>query len=348
MHVTKRNLGEGYIVATGVVLGAVLVGQTMQGGTTSLLWGVVWGLPAFFLVGALYWLQQLELDSEQVWGVAQYSAGGLGIGTLLVIVLDLTTAISPATTADSVLLGTTLSSLAVAGALVGVVHGLTGARQNLRLRNAVLSRVLRHNLRNDMTVLQCQLDEIEDAAGPDQQAAIERAREKVDSFVELTDKVRRASVTTDGGTTRHEPVDVSALVDRRVSALEDSHEDLDAETELSGQALAYVDSGFELVVDNVVESALSADDGPTELCIGVDTRRDSVQVYFEDHDEAIPDADLAAVAMGPETDLAHGLGVELWLVRWLVESNDGTVSFELDGDQRRITVDIDRAASGLI
>jgi sensor histidine kinase regulating citrate/malate metabolism len=71
-----------------------------------------------------------------------------------------------------------------------------------------------------------------------------------------------------------------------------------------------------------------------------------VSLQFEDPSQAIPEADLSAVASGAETDLEHGGGVELWLVHWLVEANGGTVTFESDSECTRIDVVFDRAGNG--
>ena len=343
MHVSKRSLGEGYIVGTGVVLAVVLVGQLLRSEPGAALWSLAWSVPVVVLVGAAFWLQRLDLTSEQIWTVAECSSLGLGIGTLVLFGVEIGTPAAPLSTTGSVLLGTTLSTMAVAGAFAGVTCSVHQAKLDLRRQNAVLNRVLRHNLRNDMTVVMCMLDDIDAATDQAHEETIDRAKEKIESLVRLTDKVRRASGPPTGNRDPTEPVDLAGLVERRVSELDETYPDVTIETALPGEALAYVDHSFGLVVDNIVESARSTDAAP-DLEIAVETGASTVNLCVEDRSQTIPQADLAAVAGGSETALEHGLGVELWLVEWLVDANNGDVTFDADGEVRRITVEVDRAS----
>lgn len=120
MHISKRHLGGGYLVATGVVLATLLVAHVGRPSTIRPLWAVVLCIPAIALVGALYWLQRLVLTSEQVWTTAKWTALGLGAG-MVVVGTSVTISANSVTGVNSVLLGTTLATTAVAGAAVGVV-----------------------------------------------------------------------------------------------------------------------------------------------------------------------------------------------------------------------------------
>jgi K+-sensing histidine kinase KdpD len=348
MHVSKRKLGEGYIVGTGLILALVLFGQALQSDAAVGLWSVVWGVPALVLLGAAIWLHRLGLTNDQVWVVAEYSALGLGLGTIVLIVVELIGPVSPISAGESVLLGTTLLTMTVAGSFAGVISSLRQSKRELQRRNAVLNRVLRHNLRNDMTVVLCKLDEIEQASDGAHDEAIQQSRQKIEGLIRLTDKVRRANAPAPDEIGATDPRDVSALVCERVDHLSETYPDIDIETTTSGRALAYVDERFGLVVDNIVESARSRGSREPELAVAVRTDTSVVSLCIEDRSRTLPEADLAAVAAGAETALEHGQGVELWLVDWLVDANDGDIRFEIEDDIRRIVIDVNRATSGLL
>lgn len=346
MYVSKRSLGEGYIVATGVVLAAVLFAQILHSGSNRVLWMLMAATPALVLIAAVFWLQELDLDSDQVWVVAKYSSLGIGIGTVGLVLVELLTASEVATTAGSVLVGTTIGTMGVAGAFGGVVNCLRSSNQELDRQNNVLHRVLRHNLRNDMTVVMCLLDDIEANGDLETASTAREARDKVQSVVHLTDKVRQVSAGQSGQRRTRLPRDLSDTVETRVDELEAEYPQLDVATELPDTAQAYVDETFGLVVDNVVESAISAGKQSPTLTIQVTKGPDTVQLTIEDEQGTLPDADISAVAAGGETALEHGHGVELWLVDWLVEANDGSLVLETNDQRRRVAIELERARSG--
>ena len=237
-----------------------------------------------------------------------------------------------------------LASVSVAGAFVGVVHELRRSNRQYSLRNAVLHRVLRHNLRNDMTVVLCLLDEIESETGPEQQETIAQIRHKVENLVDLTDKARQVNITVSEPGPPSKPIDIVTLIDRRISRLTTEYPSVDIETDLPERAFARTSGEFGLVLDNVIQSAARRTDD-VELTVALATNGKTIELRIEDHDSAMPDPDLAAIASGSETDLEHGFGMELWLVYWLVEANGGKIDIEADADGRSLTISLDRATS---
>ncbi len=345
MEVTKRALGESYIAATGLLLGLVLVGRLVLDGPAAMLWGTAGAVPVVALVASVYWFHRIGFGDEQVWTVAVYSAVALGFGSVFVVVLETVPEVA-FSSAETFLLVTGLGTLTVAGGLAGVVRELRRTNHRLTLRNQVLHRVLRHNLRNDMSVVLCLLDELEASAdaSPDQRERLGRARDRIESLVDLTDKVRKVSATVDGNGAPPGPVDLTALVDRRVERLRAEYP-VAIETALPDNAVARIDGEFELVLDNIIQSAAENADSP-ELCVSLETDATTVALRVEDRDWALPEADLSAVTNGAETALEHGLGLELWLVYWLVDSNGGDITVETVDGVRRVDIHLDRAAGG--
>ncbi|MEF8785973.1 MAG: ATP-binding protein [Haloarculaceae archaeon] len=346
MYVSKRSLGEGYIVATGAVLGTVLVVKMGVAGPAGLFWVLASGVSVGILVGAAYWLQRLDLSSDQVWLVSNCSALGLGMGTTGLVIAEIATPTATVVTVDVAVLGTTLGAAAVLGTLGGVVVILHRSNQDLQRQNAVLHRILRHNLRNDMSVVLCHLDDIEASTDGEPSQTARQAKKKIKSFVRLTDRVRQANVGLTDPAETQKSRDVTALVEARVSQLRQENPELTVKLDLSEQAFASVGETFGLVVDNLVESALSDGTTAPQLRLCVETDRDTVRLLVEDINQTIPAADLTAVSAGSETALEHGFGVELWLVKWLVEANDGTVTFEMSEDRHQVTIELDRVRSG--
>jgi signal transduction histidine kinase len=342
MHVTKRTLGESYITATGLLLGLALVAHLLRIGSGGLLWAGVAVLPVAALVATIHWVERLELAGDQVWSVAKFSAGALGVATVAATVTNLAQAVA-VSVAETLLLVTTLSTATAAGALVGVAWELRQSNRRLGLRNAVLHRVLRHNLRNDMTVVLCLLDDLETDANEEQRETIARIRRKIETLVDLTDKVRQVNVAVNDRESPTDAVDVASLVDRRVRRLSVEYPDVDIESDLPSRALARADEQFGLVLDNVVQSAARRGENP-RLRVVLRTGSGTVTLRIEDHCGAIPEPDISAVTNGAETDLEHGFGMELWLVYWLVDTSGGHIDVATDDGVRHIDIELDRAS----
>ncbi len=286
------------------------------------------------------------MDAEQVWLVANCSALGLGLGTATLVAVELGTPTAVVGSVGTEILGTALAATAVTGALCGVTATLHQSNRELRGQNAVLHRVLRHNLRNDMSVVLCQLDEIEAETDGETATAARRASEKIRSVIRLTDSVRQANASLTGPSTQRQRLDLTTIIESRVRTLEAEHPDLGVTVDAPEDAFVFVGPQFGLVVDNLIESAHSGDTEDPRLTIRVTKDRETVRLSFEDRRRSIAEADLNAVAAGSETALDHGLGVELWLVEWLVNANGGDVSFEANDDRHRVRIELGRVRSG--
>lgn len=272
-------------------------------------------------------VQRLDLTSDQVWTVAKFSALGLGVGTIVLFAADL--------------FGAVLSTTAVTGAFAGVIANLHQSRLEFRRRNAVLNRALRHNLRNDMTVVLCLLDEIDKNSDGEHEGSIRQANDKIESLVSLTDRLRQASETRPAGSPPRRRHNLSTLVDERVECLCESHPGLDIDTSVPDSALARVGGNFGLVIDNTVECTITEKAGDVALGITVDVVGSDVVLTIRDQHGAIPRSEVEAVSSGVETPLEHGQGVELWLASWLVRANDGSMTVETAGNGHRITITVD-------
>jgi len=215
-------------------------------------------------------------------------------------------------------------------------------------RLAVLNRVLRHNLRNDLTVVAGYFDiaeeRIDDEALPDLHAA---AHEKTLDVIDLAEKARDVERTIDSEGDGGERCEVADL-------LEDIRADLGEE--YSGDIRIEVPEDVTLVGDrvlvdrvfrNLIENGLEHGDADPVVAVtfaGVD---DAGRAAFEVSDDGpgIPDHELAVIETGEETALKHGSGLGLWLVQWGVASLGGAASFETDESGTTAVLELPGATS---
>lgn len=335
MHVTKETLGVGYLVGTGVALSAVLLVRLAVGRPDAVdLIGTTTGL---FLSVALayagYWFAGSELDGDHVWTVSKWGGFGVGLVTLASLLVGLMGVVDPSMHFRSNLVVSNVAAGGVVGVLVGGIRELkTEHEQSLALnqRNVVLNRVLRHNIRNDVNTILGYADQLEEeleSGRASTNGEIEVIKGRARSVAALSEKARRIEedFTREWGTPK--PVDVVALTERGLDNIRKRYPEPDIELTGPDQLWARASNGVEVIVENLVENAVvhGAEGSAVEVSVG--TEGGWAEIRIADNGEGIPQEEIAVLVAGKETPLNHGNGLGLWLVKWLVDSYGGKLSF---------------------
>jgi len=202
--------------------------------------------------------------------------------------------------------------------------------QQLRQRQLqVLNRVLRHNLRNDLTLVAGYGEEIVELTTDDTvRAYAEALVEAVDDLVALSDKAREAEqlVEQEGDGTGVDAVDVV----RRVIDSFDRQDGLDIEFDGPETAEMAGDDRIAVAVENLIENALEHGDpdGRVRVTVDPDTDEGQVAIRVADDGPGIPEHERAVVTGDAEiTQLQHASGLGLWLVAWIADIYGGRVEF---------------------
>ncbi|MFC6862302.1 ATP-binding protein [Halomicroarcula sp. GCM10025817] len=335
-EVSKRSLGMGYVVGTGVVLSLALVLHAitaMQVGLYALLVVCSGLVPALSLVGANYWLPRSGLDGEEVWTVAEWGGFGIAVLTLANVAVLLSDVelvrYVPGLLASSIAVG------GFVGILVGALLELRRSARRLSQSNDVLNRVLRHDMRNDLNVALGHLSQLERTAEGETADHVDRLRETIDDMATTTEKARQIDVALAADRRSQRPVDVVPYVRDRVAAVRRAYPEATVELDCPDELVVHADWLLGTVLDNLVENAVVHSEGTPSLSVVVERRGTTAYVQVRDDCPAIPDAELDVFSAGGETPLHHSKGVGLWLVTWVVESYGGDVSFrntESDGN----------------
>jgi PAS domain S-box-containing protein len=203
----------------------------------------------------------------------------------------------------------------------------------------VLNRVVRHDIRNDMTVVLAWLEALEahvDEEGTDALRRIERASEHV---VELTEIARdHVDVVVGDGEIEPEPTDLTETLETELAKRRESYPDatvvVDGELpEVQVLANEMLASVFRNLLNNAVRH--NDADRPT---VWVSAARDGdvVRVRVADDGPGVPDAQKETIFGKGEKGLdSPGSGIGLYLVYNLVESYGGSVWVEDRADAER-------------
>ena len=219
------------------------------------------------------------------------------------------------------------------------------ARQHLR----VLHRVLRHNVRNELTVVFGMAERIlDDTTSPDVAAAAKRIIDSAEDLANVSEKARMAEDIL-GDPPSDTIVEVGSAATEVVADARATWPQASLETDI--ETPLPVSTGLEIrdALENLVENAIMHNTGTptvrvaarTETPIHASTRETgrNVVITVEDNGPGIPDHEEAVIFDGANvTQLKHGSGLGLWVVRWIVESADGTVSYSRTDGWTTITL----------
>lgn len=293
----------------------------------------VW-LPASILAIGLLTTQG-RLEPRDTWLVAAWGCGGAALLAGLVLWANL----------DALLAGEyahfLYDDLLVYGSLGGVFGGIAGtnrahAAQNRRLVDlaesqretlAVLTHLLRHDVRNDLTVVTGATEVLEDYVDEDGESWLSTIDERMDRTLDLLDRVGSVSESlADGIETT--PVRLAPLIERERAALAEEYPHATVEVDVPHDLRVTAGDLLPAVFANLLRNALrhnTADEPRVEVTA---TATDgTVTVRVADNGPGIDDERKERVfEMGERDPRSDGDGLGLYLVERLVEGTGGTVS----------------------
>lgn len=326
-------MGAGLLAA--VTAGFEILTETrfVGGSIVELLMLVV---PAVGLLYAGYWLQTGDYDPDDVWRIGAFAVGGAVLAAAATAGLLLATSAPTMAPASTFVL---FVSTSTEGSLLGVLAGTFVTTDGLfRRERAVagefetLHALLRHDLRNRITLMGGNLTLLADDVGVDDDR-VRTIRTQLDAVEALLSDTQLATEALRGKRDLG-PVDLVAVVRQQCSLLEASYRGVEVSTALPDTADVMADDLLGSVLGNVLTNAVVHHDGPApDIDVSVEVSDDVVRVAVADDGPGIPPGRRDAVL---EPGVGDGTGMGLYLVTTVVEGYSGDV--ELADNEPRGTV----------
>lgn len=209
------------------------------------------------------------------------------------------------------------------------MHDVTD-RESRRQRLEVLNRVLRHNLRNDMTVILGNAELLAEGSDGAERQAAETIIRQASELSALSERAREIEEVMGSREQTPETFDAADLLERIAAKVGKQYPDAEVEAETPLELPLHVRKRvFEAIIENLIDNALAHNDADEPwVSVRLLHTGDELQIEIEDNGPGLPPSELAVLEEGAETPLEHGSGMGLWLVTWGIQSLGGEVDFE--------------------
>lgn len=233
----------------------------------------------------------------------------------------------------------------VFGELVYLRDVTAVARREQRI--SVLNRVLRHNIRNELTVQLGHLELLSQSKAENRDHHRKTIEASIRRIQSMADQARLVDRTLrEPGDVR--PVPIGSVISESIASATSRNADIIVEpaTDRADYEVMTIDRELLVwVIAELIENAFihgEMDGKPIDITVTED--REHVAVSVIDDGPGMPDDEIEAIQSSVETALAHGSGIGLWLARWTAERSGGSLTFEEADGQNVVSLRLPRAS----
>lgn len=204
---------------------------------------------------------------------------------------------------------------------------LESQRNDLQL----LNQMVRHDIRNDLQVIQTHAEILEAKTDDEAGESVERILTGAESAIELTREARELADVMLYSGENQEPVDISQTLIEQVGQIQSTYEPITVDIvgslpRVSVQADEMLDSIFQNLLHN---SALHNDRAEPEVIITTEVEPAYVEVCIADNGPGVPDEQKASIfEKGEKGTDSDGSGIGLYLAETLVDQYGGEIWVE--------------------
>jgi signal transduction histidine kinase len=223
------------------------------------------------------------------------------------------------------------------------VTDLRQKQQELDLLKQVLSRVLRHTVRNDLSVVKANAQMLAEETSGLQAERLQTIMDKSDNLLDASEKARTVEKLLSGERTRSE-FDVAEMATEAIETTRREFPDVSFETDLPDSCPVHAHWALAHAVDNVVENAAMHNDATDpQVAVTAECGEDHATLRVADNGPGIPYKEIEVLERREETALEHGSSVGLWLVDWIVDLSQGDIAFENTDRGCTVTIELEAA-----
>ena len=215
---------------------------------------------------------------------------------------------------------------------IGIESEITDRRLREQ-RLDVLMRILRHNLRNSMTIVLGRIDQLhESIEDPMNREIVESLHTEAENLVHLGEKVNTIRQIFEG-TVADNCLELEACVADVISDITAEYPDVSITVQDGSLGTVKGDDRVKFGIREALENAVVHNDqAEPEITIetrtNVDGDHDICELMITDTGPGIPAEQREVIERGHETALMHTTGLGLWIIKWAAATAGGEIAFE--------------------
>lgn len=204
-------------------------------------------------------------------------------------------------------------------------------------RLQVLSRVLRHDIRNQMTAVKGFASTLTEPLDKQQRhARVTRIVDSADELIEKSETIRTVQKLISGNANRR-PMDLSNLIEDVVNDIRKRYPDCEFSSSTPSETYIRGTDALELAIGELVENAAKHNDSTNprvEVRVTESADDEYTNIYISDNGPGIPPIEYEVLTGERDrSQIDHLSGLGLWTVNWIVTQIGGGLQFSENSPQ---------------
>ncbi|ACM59156.1 PAS/PAC sensor signal transduction histidine kinase (plasmid) [Halorubrum lacusprofundi ATCC 49239] len=209
---------------------------------------------------------------------------------------------------------------------------------------SVINRVLRHNVRNKMTVITGRAEMLAAELNGDAKSSADAIVQASNRLLDLTESARHIEENRELSP-ELEPMDIVPIISDVVAQLEERYPDTAVTTEIPETAVAETLPRIETALWELLENAAEHTGPEPTVGVNVTTTDEQILITIADEGPGFPEDERQVLADGKEEPLVHGQGLGLYLAYWIITNLDGEIEVPKSQSGTTITIRLPTASN---
>lgn len=192
----------------------------------------------------------------------------------------------------------------------------------------VIHRVFRHNLRNDLNILMGMASQIANKTDkPDVRKAATKINHTASNLSRLSDEAKTIRQVLDEAN-HMRPIELQPLSQLAIKDCKRQFETSEITVDIPAGIKVHADEKLRIALQSLLDNAIRHNDNANSQAHLFTTVQNSetIEIAVADNGPGIPDIEQQIITEDARiTSLNHGSGLGLWLVKWIVETYNGSI-----------------------
>lgn len=237
-------------------------------------------------------------------------------------------------------------------------NGIVGVARDVRERKRreqklqVMTRLLRHNIRNKLGLVMGKADLLGKRATADDERQLsdeellemtQNISETAEEMVRLSEKVRTIQERIRSQPEGEEHAEIARLARAVIQQFRANYSEAIISIDAPDELWATVSESYEVALSELIENGILHHDAdsPPRVHVDIYEENGTIITAVSDNCPPIPEAEKEVIRNEEETALSHSAGVGLWLVYWVVKAANGEMTFGECEEGNEVTLRFD-------